>query len=392
MTGGRLIISNSDPVYEQPGVPAGNATLVVYQAGTTNPANIYADSDLTTPIENPQVSLQDGTFYSQSTSIWADIANAYDVVLSTSTGQLWSYENISLLGEAANNSGYLSNPSPQLTGSPTSTTPSANDSSSKIATTAFVAAAIAALPGPPAASATTPFKSNVKGIATGSGGTVGTWSLDKAIMTTASPAVSVTSVTGSVNLSTIGLNGIDSGTVTGNTFYWVYCITDGTTPGFVASTSPTAPALPSGYTYYILVGVMKTDGGATIVPFVMYDQDFDYLTQAQQQVCSGGTGGSWQSFSIAAYVPASFVSRYRGTCFTFNNTVTSGVAPINPGQPVGAGTLPGTKGYAWSLGGSGGAQTYQGSPYDFPYASSSLWYIAIGSTCAAYITGFRCNL
>ncbi len=398
MSGGRIIIPNADPVYEAPGVPAGGATLIIYQAGTTNPADIFADADLTVPIQNPQTSSQDGLFYDQSTAIWADDSLAYDAVLTTATGMSWSYENLSVLGQASNNSGYLQNPSVQLTGSPTSTTPASNDSSSRIATTAYVQSVITALPAPPTAGATTPYSSNVKGVATGTGGTTALWSLDKAIVTSSDsskPTIAITSVSGSINIATTGLNGLDSGSAGSNTFYWVYVISNGTTSGFIASTSSNAPAQPSGYTYSLLVGVMKTDGSSTVVPFIYYNKDFDYLIPALQTIVSGSTGGVWQTSSIASFIPNSLVARYRGTCWTNNNTQTAGVAPINPGQPTGGGgSIPGARGYAWSLGGSNGGQTYQSTPFDFPLVNSSIWYIATsgGTNCGAFFTGFKLSI
>lgn len=389
---GRLIIPNSDPVYESPGVPAGGANLVVYLTGTTTLADIFADAALETPIENPQTSMQSGLFYAQSTAIWADVSVAYDIVLTTLTGQSWSYTNVSLLGTAANNSGYLQNPNVQLTGAPTSTTPSANDSSAKIATTSFVASAIAAIPSPPTASATTPYTSNVKGVTTGTGGTTAAWSLDKAIMTNVSPAISVGPVTASINLSTIGLNGIDSGSVTSGTFYWVYCISDGTTPGFLASTSATTPTMPTGYTYFALVGVMKTGSDSNIIPFIMFDRDFDYLIPALQVITNNtGTGGAWVSETIATFIPTSYMARYRGTLWGGNNTQNYAVAPINPGVPTSGSNLSAAKGYAWILTGSNGGQTNMSLPFDFPYVSNNIWYNGTSNTGSVYFTGFKLN-
>jgi len=398
MASGRFIIPNSDPIYSSPGVPAVGATLTFFNAGTTQLADIYCDADLTTPAENPQTSDGLGLFYSQTSVFWADATLAYDVHLETIDGAQYDYQNLSLIGEAANNSGYLSNPSVQLTGSPTSTTPAANDSSSRIATTSFVTSAIAAIPAPPTASATTPYSSNVKGVATGSGSPTSTWSLDKAIVTSSdssSPTIAISSVTASINLSTIGLNGIDSGTAGSNTFYWVYVISNGTTSGFIASTSVSAPAQPSGYTYSLLIGVIKTDGSGSVVPFVYFGNRFDYLLPALQTIVSGSTGGVWQSTSVGPFIPSSKVASYRGTCWTHNNTQTAGVAPINPGQPTGGGgAIPGARGYAWSLGGSNGGQTYQSTPFDFPLVSNTMWYIATsgGSNCGAFFTGFTLNI
>ena len=145
MSAGRLIIPNSEPVYTSAGVPAVGATLSVYLTGTTTPANIYAEQALSTPISNPQVSNASGLFYQQSTQIWADISVAYDVVLNLANGQTFSYQNVWLLGSPPTVSGFAPINNPIFTGTPLSPTPAVNDSSSKIATTQFVASSIAAL-------------------------------------------------------------------------------------------------------------------------------------------------------------------------------------------------------------------------------------------------------
>lgn len=136
--GGRLIIPNADPVYDAPGVPAANATMIIYDTGTTTPSTIYADIGLTTQISNPQSSNGDGLFYNQSTQWFANAATAYDAVVQTANGKVWEYPDIWPLGQSPNISGFLQNPNVQLTGVPTAPTPATNDVSSAIATTQYV--------------------------------------------------------------------------------------------------------------------------------------------------------------------------------------------------------------------------------------------------------------
>jgi hypothetical protein len=54
-----------------------------------------------------------------------------------------------------------------------------------------------------------------------------------------------------INISTSGVNGLDTGTAANGYWYYFFTIakTDGT-QDLIASLSPTAPTLPSGYTYY----------------------------------------------------------------------------------------------------------------------------------------------
>lgn len=81
-----------------------------------------------------------GYFYDQTTVIWADSAGAYDAELDLGNGQTFTYEGLYLLGAATNTSGFAPIDSPTFTGVPQAPTPASNDSSGKIATTAFVTA------------------------------------------------------------------------------------------------------------------------------------------------------------------------------------------------------------------------------------------------------------
>lgn len=69
-----------------------------------------------------------------------------------------------------------------------------------------------------------------------------------------------------INITVNGANGLDTGTVTTNTLYAVYVITNasGSLQAGLVSLSSTSPTLPAGYTLKRLVGFMKTNGSAQI--------------------------------------------------------------------------------------------------------------------------------
>jgi len=142
-TPGRVVLPSSEPTFNAQGVLSSGASLTVYLTGTTTPANLYSSATLGTLIDNPQTSNAAGYFYAQTTSIWADASVAYDYVLSLPTGEMYQYPDQYLLGPQASGSGYLQNPSVVLTGNPTAPTPAANNASASIATTQFVATALA---------------------------------------------------------------------------------------------------------------------------------------------------------------------------------------------------------------------------------------------------------
>jgi hypothetical protein len=145
-TPGRFVLSAIDPVIQASGSLAQGATCSFFLTGTTTLATVYTDSTLVTPVANPQAgpnaSNAGGRFYTQTTEFWADASVAYDVFLQMPDGEQYTYSGLWLSSAPVNTSGFLQNPNVMLTGVPTAPTPAANDSSSKIATTAFVQQAI----------------------------------------------------------------------------------------------------------------------------------------------------------------------------------------------------------------------------------------------------------
>lgn len=87
------------------------------------------------------------------------------------------------------------------------------------------------------------------------------------VVTTDGTAFQSTAVSATVNLGTNGaVNALDVGSIAINTWYsiWVIAKIDGTT-GALASTSATAPTLPTGYTFKARVGWVQTiNGSATL--------------------------------------------------------------------------------------------------------------------------------
>ncbi len=136
---GRFILPITEPILDQDGTPISGATLTVYDAGTSNLSDLFAEAALSTPIANPQTSDSAGRFYDQTTVIWGASALAYDVVVDFGSSTE-TYEDIYVLGAATNTSGFAPLNSPNFTGVPTAPTPATNDNSQKIATTGYVQA------------------------------------------------------------------------------------------------------------------------------------------------------------------------------------------------------------------------------------------------------------
>ncbi len=140
MARGRIILPISEPILNADGAPVTGATLSFYEDGLTSGtlATIYAEESGGSALANPQTSDSAGRFYDQSTEFWADTAMAYGAVVDLTDGSTLTYENLYVLGAATNISGLAPINSPTFTGVPQAPTPSINDDSAKIATTAYV--------------------------------------------------------------------------------------------------------------------------------------------------------------------------------------------------------------------------------------------------------------
>jgi hypothetical protein len=157
--------------------------------------------------------------------------------------------------------------SPALTGTPTAPTPTAGDNSTKIATTAFVAAAVVAPAYPPGHIYGLTLSNNVGtpntqvDIASGAARDIG----DTQNLKLTS---GLTKSLGSVWAAGSGSGGLDTGTTANSTSYFVFLI--GTTAGVIDalfSTSPTSPVMPSGYTTKRRIGSVTTDSAGNIKLF-----------------------------------------------------------------------------------------------------------------------------
>lgn len=112
------------------------------------------------------------------------------------------------------------------------------------------------------------------------------------------------------SLASSGANGLDTGSETSSTFYYVWGIgkLDGTF-ALLLSLSATAPTMPAGYTYKRLLWGVANDGSSNIFPFVHLKDGTCYYTTAQANsvrgaaILNGGTSTSFAAVSMAVYAP-----------------------------------------------------------------------------------------
>lgn len=134
--------------------------------------------------------------------------------------------------------------------------------------------------------------------------------------------------TSTLSTASVGLNGLDAGTIANNTFYYLYVVTNGTTTGLMASTvnesaSGSISSANYAYTYKRQLPLwLKTDGSANIYPFVVegwgknptirYELDMDYIAgtpsvptfnTGSTNVLSAGTATSFTAIDCSSWFP-----------------------------------------------------------------------------------------
>lgn len=104
---------------------------------------------------------------------------------------------------------------------------------------------------------------NLRSSATGLSALVSTTADEITLKTAATQYRTFTNVSVSINTASVGLNGLDTGTLAVSTWYSTWVISDGTNVAGLISLDALNPTLPSGYTYKIRTGWIRTDSNAT---------------------------------------------------------------------------------------------------------------------------------
>jgi len=148
--------------------------------------------------------------------------------------------------------------SPTFTGTPAVPTAAAKTSTTQAASTAFVTAAIVGV-------GSTSGLKIVRNATT----SIADITADEAVLVDSSGQIirhTAVSVSPNINTSGSAINARDqAGAFSTSTTVYLWLISDGTTIAGLASLSATAPTLPSGYTYKLLVGAWKTTSGSGTV-------------------------------------------------------------------------------------------------------------------------------
>lgn len=131
--------------------------------------------------------------------------------------------------------------------------------------------------------------------------------------TTGASGFYMTATTGTIDCTTTGINGLDTGALAASTAYYVYATQNPTTlaKGMFASTSATAPTVPAGYVALYKVGRFITSAASTIRGFTQINEKWRYkvgVNLAALPIMSTGVTGSvtvptWTNISTATFAP-----------------------------------------------------------------------------------------
>jgi len=296
--------------FNENGAPLAGGKLYFYTTGTTTPKDTYADSGLGTPNANPVEADADG--------IWGNIflgAGDYKVVLTAADGDpgtdyIWTADPVIPIAASPVSSVGLSMPAGifDVTNSPIT-------SSGTIAVTFDNQSPNVFFAGPASGGAAAPAmraiveadlpvvvpRSYLVGM-TLSRSTATSLGVAGGVCRDSTNVATITLPSGTIDCTTTGANGLDTGALANNTWYHAFAIakTDGTVSR-LASTSPTSPTMPSGYTLLRRLGSFRTDGSAQILAFSQLGDEFLWSV-AVKDANAVSTGGT-TAFNISVTVP-----------------------------------------------------------------------------------------
>ena len=116
-----------------------------------------------------------------------------------------------------------------------------------------------------------------------------------------------------VDLSTSGAGGLDTGSEAANTLYTCYIISGSSGVAGILSTNQTTPTLPAGYQYFRRVGAVRNNSSSNILNFTQEgnanNRRMVYLTnEGTVRVLSSGSATTPTAVSLSAFMPVTSIS------------------------------------------------------------------------------------
>ncbi len=368
---------------EKDGDPLSSGLVYTYQSGTTTPLATYQDEAGTILNTNPVVLNADGEALIR---LLED--QAYRIVVRDSMGTLVSTtDDVRSSVTSSVAAGYLKKAGdPQtvssvvtFSSSPKGPTPSADDD---LANKAFVLGAVAqGIQG-----STKSLKIDYTG--TGHAFTV---TADAVTVRNAAEAYrTIRNVSLSINASSVGANGIDTGSLAVSTCYFVFVIWNETTVAGLVSASSTSPTLPTGYTYSARVGAFFSDSsnkwpqkgyqrGDVFQRAPTVGANLTTQIRVDPGTAVGNPGaGTLVSQSLASYIPPT-ARIARMTVAAVANTWR--LSPFYTGGITATSIL-----FGGAMAGFNGNVTC-----DVPLIDMNVWWANDSASCALYASGWVDN-
>jgi len=233
--------------------------------------------------------------------------------------------------------------------------------------------------------------SNLKASATGLSANVTITCDEIAVENSSNAYATLRAVSLTVAGTSVGANGLDTGTLATSTWYSLWIIWNGTTAAGLMSLSATAPTLPSGYTHKARVGWVRTDSTANKYPlsFIQAGKTVQYKVATGSNLTAlpspiSGVQGSfttptWVAGSISNYTPTTAVRigvlipvAAGGAMVAPNNSYGAGNSTTNP-PPISANGNVSSSGW-------------------FNLESTNIYYASDTASRGAFILGWEDNL
>lgn len=118
-----------------------------------------------------------------------------------------------------------------------------------------------------------------------------------------------------INATVNGANGLDTGSLSPSTWYYIYAISTGSSGAGLLSTSSTAPTLPATYQFFTRIGAVKTDSSSKFYRFIQRGCNQQYIvtagtnTATLPSIATGSAFGNvstptWTAQSISNFIPS----------------------------------------------------------------------------------------
>lgn len=113
-----------------------------------------------------------------------------------------------------------------------------------------------------------------EGYTDGSTGDTITATADKVVVYDGATPKTLINFNKTADITASGVNGLDTGVVVAETWYYLYAIYNGVSQNSILSASSVTPVLPAGYTFFRIIGVTRSVGGGGLYNSYQNDDRF----------------------------------------------------------------------------------------------------------------------